>query len=168
MRVESSKKLPPLLYVPVARALPRDTHRMLPNAPLHACVPHPFVARYIYRRGQPAPAYSHVGLDKSARLSMQHHVANAVKFTINEVELIAEAGGPVKFASASRHGTNDSMLSCQGTCDSTKYSPAGTPPRAYDLPQRSIMGMSMGQAGSGERPNSADSRRKGLFGRLRK
>ena len=33
---------------------------------------------YIYRRGETTPAYSHIGLDTSATLNQQKHVANAL------------------------------------------------------------------------------------------
>merc|ERR1740130_228130 len=46
---------------------------------------------YIYRRGNDTPSYAHVGLDQSATLRTQGHVAGAVKLAIEEAVVVAQS-----------------------------------------------------------------------------
>ena len=50
---------------------------------------------YIYRRGETTPAYSHLGLDTSACLNRQKHVAGALHECIERAAELAEAAPPV-------------------------------------------------------------------------
>lgn len=45
---------------------------------------------YIYRRGNDTPSYAHVGLDQSATLRTQPHVADAVKSAIEEAHVVGQ------------------------------------------------------------------------------
>jgi len=44
---------------------------------------------YIYRRHYPTPSYAHIGLDKSASLNNQAHVANEVKALLRRAHVEA-------------------------------------------------------------------------------